>query len=371
MKNKIDTNKILGYFVNIYIFFVFYNRVFELIDFTSLYSYAILTIPGLVIFIYLFLNKKLNAFDLSLTLVILFGTIINVISNFDLSLFRTILLLIGNLSIAKWIFINKKNDKTIVLILTPIILYYLFLVFSGSNVKLVNDITSKNHIWINTILCIGLMIFVFSRSFKSHKYFDHLLLILTVSSFLISVWTQSRASIIAAILFLLLNIIYLYFYKKRRIMVLFFVLIPIIITFLFNLINLNDIFGVFYRKDFFSDVRYEIFEIYIQKIDFLSIFSGVNLDSIFPVIDLYNIHNSYIEIHSEFGFIGIYIFLIYLFSLFKLFRKNFIYFSILLAILIRAWSDTFLFYYFDFIIFILIFTGLDRRKGNDYDKKTI
>ncbi len=76
-----------------------------------------------------------------------------------------------------------------------------------------------------------------------------------------------------------------------------------------------------------------------------------------------NPHNSYIRLHHEIGIVSIFLLLFILYYLFNAFWQNKVIFFMLFALILRALTDTFLFYgFYDFIPFFLIM--LLKRKDS-------
>jgi hypothetical protein len=102
--------------------------------------------------------------------------------------------------------------------------------------------------------------------------------------------------------------------------------------------------------------RAEIADYYIKSLDAWSFFFGKSLhDSSFMASWGFDLHNSFLVLHSMTGFISIIVIFLVLLSVVKSLKYNLLYSLLLLVICVRAYMDSLLFFgVFDFIIYYLI-----------------
>lgn len=205
-----------------------------------------------------------------------------------------------------------------------------------------------------------------------NKKLDLIPVILTL---VISIWGRGTSGVLSSsILFIGLFFIYFKFKPKyvfiSIIIYLFlsYLFLDIIIKFVFDYLNARATFDYLITKETMHNERMYIWSNYFSHLDLLSILFGTDLfrDN-FMGFYLYNYHNSYIALHSQAGFIGIIIFALICFSLFKFYRTNHIFFFLLLSITLRSMTDVgnfftlgdFIFYFF---IFDVITSELPAKK---------
>jgi hypothetical protein len=112
-----------------------------------------------------------------------------------------------------------------------------------------------------------------------------------------------------------------------------------------------------------ANPRYGIWEEYITSLDIMRLFFGINLSERFH--GFANYHNSFVLLHARTGFYMFIITLIFLYSLIKAYRINYLLASCLLVLLFRSLTDTTILAgsAFDFVLFFLIFfLGQSKNK---------
>lgn len=348
--NDID-NKIMDILAVFYIFFSFTNRLFNYIDSTNYISYIILAGCGNIILFYYLINNKVSKIELLLILICISASILKVLITGDIVNGKTLFLMSTNIGIAMQLIRSKKFDKYISAICVLVFIFYSFYMLTGTNAKLVHENMSKNHISVNVIFATSLLLIIVNKNTLK----VYLNIIISFIALLFAIWSTGRGGIISiGIMFILISLLsYKYLKKVYKIIIIGgFILVGIRI-----LMNENIrimLFSVFYKKSFFSDIRFIMIQSYLDKLNIFNLFKGLNITQILQNNMLENIHNSYFSIHTNYGLFGLIIIFIYGIALLKSLKYNKIYFILLLTILLRAWSDTILIYYFDFIIYYMI-----------------
>jgi hypothetical protein len=116
-----------------------------------------------------------------------------------------------------------------------------------------------------------------------------------------------------------------------------------------------------YAKTFDSSYteRGDIYLHYFQNLDLFKFFFGVNpMNEYWPNGEFlaYNYHNSFITLHSQTGFFGLIIILLLIIAFFTFIKRDKVYSLLILALLLRWSTDSYLFFeFFDFIPLFFIF----------------
>jgi hypothetical protein len=107
------------------------------------------------------------------------------------------------------------------------------------------------------------------------------------------------------------------------------------------------------------DPRIEMWANYFNNLDLFRVIFGANiLTDPWPKGKLfaYDYHNSFINLHSQTGFMGLIVLALIIFSLFKFYRTNRVFFFLFLTVILRWSTDIGLFFEsWDFIPFFFIF----------------
>ena len=270
---------------------------------------------------------------------------------------------------AYFILENKFDSKIIYLPILVISIFFVAFISSGQDLNKVFPHTSRNYISVLMITNTALINLVEIRQFRKITIWPSIL------TLIFSLFATGRAGIICSTL-LFIGTIFCRFDKlssNRKILYFFIILIP---SGILIILFLDSIKIVFERMDFFTrfekfgvidDTRKLLLQSYIDNIDFKSLLLGYNYDTN-PLFVKYvlNPHNSYIRLHHYVGILFFPIILYLLYTLFKLFSQNKLYFIILIALLIRGWTDSIFFlseYDFFIVLFILIiYKSVNRDK---------
>ncbi len=110
--------------------------------------------------------------------------------------------------------------------------------------------------------------------------------------------------------------------------------------------------------------RWTFWTNYFNNLDIFRLIFGVNVvEDPWPdgEINEYNYHNSFIHLHLQTGLMGLITLALIMLSLIKYYRINKVFFVLLLTLILRSSTDSFIFFgRFDFIPFFFIFYFLKR-----------
>lgn len=155
---------------------------------------------------------------------------------------------------------------------------------------------------------------------------------------------------------------------KRIFYISFLVLIIILIFKLFYSIAFEPMITRFLNRGIDSEIREIVLQSYVNSVknNFKYMFFGVDIyhSGIFYILN-YNLHNSFLRLHSNYGLIGVCLYLGFaIYALFSYIRnRQYIYIIIITSIFIRLFTDTMAFYGpFDPLIIFLICQDTGREK---------
>lgn len=186
---------------------------------------------------------------------------------------------------------------------------------------------------------------------------------------IIALYLDGRTSIIVLFLLLLINI---YSYNKKY-SILFMLVICGASFYYFDYI-----LYLYYSSSFFEEgletSRYAIWNAYLNNIDIVSIFTGVDVENVYDIaIYSGNPHNSFLFYHMSAGLFGLVGFSYLFFETIKKYfmKKKYLLLSYVILVVLRLFYDSCLFWPTDFIVyFIMIFIFypsqiVERQKSMD------
>ena len=247
--------------------------------------------------------------------------------------------------------------------------YFLILMFTG--VSGFSALKYCSHNGISTVIliaCISLYVILSNENKK-------ISLVPAVFTALISIWGIGRSGIISSLI-LLFGLFFVTFQAKAKN---FFILIIFIsyLIYLFQEAFLGFAIDYLYAGNAIEnyiirvgtlegEARIGMWSNYFYNLDIFRFVFGVNVvEDPWPdkVINEHNYHNSFIDFHSQTGLMGLITIVILIFSLFSFFRTNKVFFFLLLALILRIFTDNIMFFgRFDFIIYFFIFYLLKSVK---------
>jgi hypothetical protein len=206
-----------------------------------------------------------------------------------------------------------------------------------------------------------------------------------IIALVISIWGLGRSGIISSIV-LLVGLIFIKM-RSKKVFLLSMIIIFIIAykyqdAILDNLMNYPLIgktieANVQKWREGTANPRFTFWANYYENLDISRLLFGVNVIEdpwIEGAKNDFNYHNSFINLHIQTGVMGLITMVIILFSLFKYYRTNIVFFILAASYILRASTDLFIFFSrFDFILFFFIFHFLSRlsRSSASFSKSSI
>jgi hypothetical protein len=191
-----------------------------------------------------------------------------------------------------------------------------------------------------------------------------------------SIWGLGRSGIISSLVLLFGLLLIKLRAKPKYILI---VIISFFIAYLFYALSMSSIMHSIFENALNHYVarqmqegtspRWTFWTNYFNNLDIFRLIFGVNVvQDPWPdgEINEYNYHNSFIHLHLQTGFMGLITLVLIIFSLFKFYRINQVFLFLLLALILRSSTDSFIFFgRFDFIPFFFIFYFLKRTHIRD------
>jgi len=237
--------------------------------------------------------------------------------------------------------------------------YFLILMLTGVNSETVLTFTSWNGIsMLMLVACISLYIILG----KENKDLSLLPALLTL---IISIWGVGRSGIVSSFV-LLLGLIFIkirskpkYIYNLIIYFIVAFIFSDVIIRFGMDYVNVDNAVNLYLARETEPSVRLEIWSNYLNNLDIFRLIFGANVfTDPWPEkgVLAYNYHNSFINLHLQTGFMGLITMGLIVFSLFKYFKMNLVYFFLFITVMLRWFTDYGIFFdSFDFIPYFFIF----------------
>jgi len=152
--------------------------------------------------------------------------------------------------------------------------------------------------------------------------------------------------------------------KKLGVSLIVISILSVLYNYLAEFINIS--LQRFDQRGFDSYERSLFLEGYIEKLNFATIFLGVNSNqSPFTLIDG-NFHNSFLLGHSNFGILFIILLLFLIYYLTKNSFSNIYLVGLASVLLLRSYTDTIMFIgHLDFVLFVILY----KMKPNHKTKK--
>ena len=314
-------------------------------------------IMGLVILLRFFIVKR-HSIAISLTCGVIFGFVLIKFlfyGSMDFDLIVTIFYLVSQLGLAFFIIREDNNADKSLLILFYIA--FIYLMFQWINNVNPNDVIfwSTNSV-IFIVLSLSLSVYL-SRFIRGKKVLLHPALM----TLIVALWTNGRSGIIASLLLLLIIIIYKYGINKRNILVIssifgFILLISNTITSSLKGVVLQIATRDGTREGILTDVRFEIWKDYFNKMNFKELFLGFNTNEYHSFYGFSNLHNSFLDGHYFLGLLMLIVYLLLIICIFKLIKiKEYFPLLLLIVFLLRGTTDSVIFTgRFDYIFISII-----------------
>lgn len=253
--------------------------------------------------------------------------------------------------------VNFKYTRTLFYSVSLFFFYYMFNGIDPSDIFL----SSRNMLSVIMIFCTSL-IFISNDVANLSPYY-------VIINSIICIWAAGRSGIVASFI-ILLGFLWIHYSKHRRKILKTVFLVIIVISSINFLVpevrdsvvsNYNSSINYFKLKGFESDERNLLRQQYVEEIkeNPVSLFLGVNKkkNAYFSLFG-YNLHNSYLDLHSNYGLLGVLIIFVGLIVVFRNLYRSKDYFKILLltSLLLRIYTDTIAFRgIFEVLIYYFIF----------------
>ncbi|WP_113921769.1 hypothetical protein [Alkalibaculum bacchi] len=273
---------------------------------------------------------------------------------------------------------NKLNYKLIKYSTYAIIILFLYFIVSGINANNVFNIGSRNGLTFHSLF---MLILYYISIVQNNKKVD---IIPSFIGLLISLWATGRSGALAfSFLFIVVILEYIKSDQRKKIKmyskIVFIILIILLLLYL--LLNNNTMRTLFieplmkrFENEGFESPRSMMITGYIDeaKSNLLSFLFGAKYINI-PIIHYFNNnpHNSFINMHAQFGMI---VWLLNLFLIVKtqlnfILTNRYFYFGLFLVILMRIFTDDLAFTeLFDGIIYYFIFIGFFQLDKTNTSK---
>lgn len=250
--------------------------------------------------------------------------------------------------------------------------YFLSFMLSGVSADFVFMNVSRNNI--SVVLLYASISLYIMLSMENKKKIDLKPAIIT---FIISIWAIGRSGIVSSFV-LLLGLIFVKFHVKKKYIVVICLLIAFLVyafiqsgifIYFVNAANANVIQHATISMLREESERGAIWMNYYDNLDLFRVICGVNVaEDPWPAGEIlaYNYHNSFIFLHAQTGFMGLITIALIIFSISTFYRINQVFLILLLALIMRAFTDMVIFFgRFDFIPFFFIFYFLKRLPFRD------
>lgn len=273
--------------------------------------------------------------------------------------FHGLVFIIINCIIAMALIIERKKYWIELNLSYIVISYFVFKLIIGINARDVFDHTSYNSISIILITsCIVMYIYNYTGNRK-------ISLVPALLTFLLCVWAMGRGGIISSF-FLVIGIFY-YKYPRKLKIVFFYLFLCFVIFMHFFELPFNALVDYFsfleavqlaVDRSEQQEERIIIINDYIGNLKFYNLIFGVNIfENPSPLlIELhYNLHNSFLNLHSKLGLYSFVVIFASFFSLYRFYFFNKLYLILFSTLLLRGFTDGFLFFEsLDFIYYYFI-----------------
>lgn len=345
-------------------FFTFYLAV-SLIRFLNPANFFItssLVLLGIAPLILFFNFKKFKFYNLFFIFLILAGLISSLYVFRHERIHHMIFFNLMSLGILLLFEHKLIFHKHIMFIFICLNLYFVSMIFSLENPIYALKVCSGNGIsYMMIITTIALYI---SRYMSEKK----ILIWPAVSNFLICFWAGGRSGIFSSLI-IFLGICYIAVKNKKIFYTFFFVISAVLIStgfifydYLREFYFFKVPFDRFATHSLLNDPRIQIWSNYFINLDFSRFIFGANIkNDPWPdgTILNYDYHNSFINLHANTGIYGFFLILLACYSLIFYYRKNFLYFILFSAIILRAFTDSFIFFEsWDFLFFFFLMVPL-------------
>lgn len=306
-------------------------------------------ITSLIVLLFQFMGrKKISKIDLILLIFIIMLPIIPIVTKFDLDYTALYVFFVFSVFVGYALSMLKPITSSVLCSIPWLLALVSFSVFYSKG-YIAEDFfprNSRNFVSI-TLLSAVCSYYVLLKKWDTSLY----IVVLATLSLFYCMYAVGRSGIITFSI-IYITIIGHYFIKvmgkiknqKMRYTLIFYFSLILLICIVSIYRELYDL-GVFNRiisRGLHDYSRESILKEYVQEIGVNSLFIGVSYSELSLMGKFRNnLHNSYLSMHSAFGLLyGLFfVFLSILMVVVSLKKKQFIYFTLILSLLARAWSD--------------------------------
>ena len=280
---------------------------------------------------------------------------------------RDIAMMLSNAGIVLALLRRRLHPAVMYCFFFSLSIFFLYHMVHGSDVALIFGTSSRNAI---SFIMITACVLLYVSLYESHKNIPVFPAFITL---FFSIWAIGRSGIVSsAILFL--GVLILGFHRIRFKLCLLTVCLLVavgsrlqeVVSFL---MDMSVFFYRFERAGLYSVERAEVIKHYLSLIDAKMMLFGyaVREDPFMAALN-YNLHNSFLSLHSQIGIASVAIVFVILLGLTRALINNKLYALCILVISVRIFTDdTMFFYAFDFVLFFLVLsTAFQRAEGRPH-----
>lgn len=364
-----NKKKIFTVLFFLYIFFSLFRFIYP----ANFILTTFVTIIGLLSFV--LLSIKIKREDLVIYIYIFFLFIFVFLSAFAVNRFErlghVVLFILTNTGIALILKNSLVNTWAVKVVFYSWTLFFIIQILTGVDPDLAVTVVSHNGISMMILVaCISYYIVV-------REKIENIPLIPALFTLIISIWGIGRSGILASLILLIGVILIKYPLKKATIFILssplllIFLFFDQVVSFALNVPFLTRSATNYLVRNQQEEARIEIWGNYFNNLDIFRFLFGANIKTD-PWPDgqtlAYNYHNTFINLHSQTGLMGVITIIILIFALFKFSQSNKLLFVLLLALVARWFTDIGLYFEsWDFLPFYFTFIVI-TQKNNLFNK---
>ncbi len=269
---------------------------------------------------------------------------------------------IGAPIFAQYLIRNSFNLRIVAIVFWILIIYMLMYSVSGNASTLF--VGSRNYV--NVCAIFITIVYTFLVYTQEKK----IVIVPSILTFLLCVFANGRGGLVSSLVLLVgLILVRLHEVKKKnlRYVSVFCVILVAIFAYQYVL-NIYETSYVFERvrdKGLDDNARSMLWIDYLDHLDFSNILFGYDYsDNFLFQAFRSNPHNSYIKMHSIAGIFFLIPISLFVYSVvFSIIKKKWFYVVLVGCMLLRAYTDTILMNYYDFILYATCFLSLKNEKN--------
>lgn len=273
------------------------------------------------------------------------------------------LYIVSNIIIANFVFKNSFNLKIIKFAYILVSLFYIILAFKGLPLDSYFVGASRN--LISVILLVFVSVIYILEQKQNIKFSFWPLIPLNI----VSILAVGRGGIVCSLLLTVAFMMSKLNNRRRIVLALILLFIPLVLYWDDIVIVYDTLFAKsrFAAEGLASDERDILMSIYIDNMNFKTFCLGYDYysDSFYQSFD-FNSHNSYIKLHHFMGIFSFLIVIFFIYSIFKLLKKDFFMCSLMIVMLLRGYVDNVYFFdKYDFVLYTLCLISLNSTHNEN------